>query len=1172
MEHSIKEWIKQYANLTDSIGELVIVLDSSFELLHANQKAVKAFLIDDYTLTLEQIFYKETVGYLTDEIGQVLFTNQKKTIKDFLIKINADDSFEFDLTISTVEINSDKIIFLIFNELINKKPFDSIEKIQIKLGRIFPDNQNEEIKSLIKNIEDLIPFTVIGLRKLQTIIDAYSFPIWIKDLQSRFIAINKSYADELGIDFNLAPGKKHESFLPAHLISVYKSLDEYILSNSNPVLLESTGKNVKQGEVNKIIAQIPLPDNRDKVYALIGLIYDKDKLKQVNNSKTDYKADYISESILDLIERFPRAAALLNSGGKIEQVNQEFCKFLDKESENIYQKNFIELFPYLFTENIKSFIESDLLNDNLFLDKDLNPVDQFNSIANALLIKVSTDITDKKEIIIIIDDSQNLNVFDNELQNILKNRGKMFDVLIQNNPEPIFIYDKENLKFLEVNEAAIKLYGFSREEFLQMDLTDLYAPEDIQTLLSSFGDESTEGLFSKPFRHKRKDGSTVVVEISKTSFRFNDREAHFNIVKDVTASVEQEKQNQILKVIFKSTDSLVITTDAAGFITFINNPVIENLGFTSDELIQSSFASLVVDDDRGLINSSIFQPEVKDEISLDSKVKTSDGNYIDAEITAYPILDYNHEVSSFTIIVKLKKQLVKSEEPREIIKEVVKEKEADLEKPAMPALSSKLPDANFISGVFHEILTPMNVIIGFAQELVSGFENPTEEQTEAADIINQNRLKMMSTMNALSEYSDIVQNKTEIKIDEIPITDVVDSLDKNINEITGLNDIQFSYGKISSSLKFKSDKQKFENLILYLIKVISRLSKDKKVYFSAYPIEPDSFFIGLSDQYGHTSDYVADTFDKVFNENKNPKDFGLPTLTTYLANVILSLLGGKYFKSIAGAVKNDAGFLFPQILTIKTDQLFKEPSTEPEIFKDVEPEKPEQELVEGFTGSEIVEGEQAEEFQESDLDKQLEVEEDFTKSSSSTEEEIPADLEEEPQSEITETLETEIQQETKEEISESQVKEFSVPVTEAVKQEEAEFIPPKPQLNLSDLICLYIEDQVDSQILFKVQMKGLKDIKFAVSFEDAQPILLNNKFDFIIMDINLQGEYNGLDALKIIKTMPALSNIPIIAVTAYVLPGDKEKFIAAGFDDFISKPIFREKMMESLEKIFLPKD
>lgn len=100
-------------------------------------------------------------------------------------------------------------------------------------------------------------------------------------------------------------------------------------------------------------------------------------------------------------------------------------------------------------------------------------------------------------------------------------------------------------------------------------------------------------------------------------------------------------------------------------------------------------------------------------------------------------------------------------------------------------------------------------------------------------------------------------------------------------------------------------------------------------------------------------------------------------------------------------------------------------------------------------------------------------------------------------------------------------------------------------------------------------MKELKEIKFAVSFEEALPLLDSCHFDFIVMDINLQGEYNGLDALRIIHKMPGYENIPIIAVTAYVLPGDKEKFIAAGFNDFISKPIFREKMIDSLEKIFL---
>ncbi|MCL4280065.1 MAG: response regulator, partial [Ignavibacteriaceae bacterium] len=145
---------------------------------------------------------------------------------------------------------------------------------------------------------------------------------------------------------------------------------------------------------------------------------------------------------------------------------------------------------------------------------------------------------------------------------------------------------------------------------------------------------------------------------------------------------------------------------------------------------------------------------------------------------------------------------------------------------------------------------------------------------------------------------------------------------------------------------------------------------------------------------------------------------------------------------------------------------------------------------------------------------------------------------------------------------------------ELVITEQKQFINENPDFKkskngISSLRCLYIEDQVDSQILFKVQMKDLKNIQFAASFEEALPLLDSNEFDFIIMDINLQGEYNGLDALKVIHQIPKFQKIPVIAVTAYVLPGDKEKFIATGFTDFISKPIFRDKLVESLNKIFV---
>jgi CheY-like chemotaxis protein len=123
-------------------------------------------------------------------------------------------------------------------------------------------------------------------------------------------------------------------------------------------------------------------------------------------------------------------------------------------------------------------------------------------------------------------------------------------------------------------------------------------------------------------------------------------------------------------------------------------------------------------------------------------------------------------------------------------------------------------------------------------------------------------------------------------------------------------------------------------------------------------------------------------------------------------------------------------------------------------------------------------------------------------------------------------------------------------------------------LEIPKLSCLYLEDQVDSQILFKSQMKDLKSIEFSPSFENALPLLKTKKFDFIVMDINLQGEYNGLDALRIIQKMPGYKDVPIIASTAYVQSDARDSFVAAGFTDFISKPLLRAKIIEVLKKLF----
>jgi PAS domain S-box-containing protein len=735
----------------------------------------------------------------------------------------------------------------------------------------------------------------------------------------------------------------------------------------------------------------------------------------------------------------------------------------------------------------------------------------------------------------------------------------MYDILLKSNPEPIFIYDEENLRFLEVNDAAVTLYGYTREEFLQMDLTDLYSPEDIQNLLETSEEILSEGEFSKPYRHRKKDGNFIYVQISKIKFKYEEKDSVFNTIRDVTESLELKKNIQHYKSVFHNTSDIIFLTDTSGIITYVNDAASSKLDIPSNELLKSSLTSLCEGEDRKLLYSAIFQSRTNEPSTISVQLKTSKGNFIEVELTANPVLNVNSEVESYSILGKeLLKESGSEEKPREIIKEVVKE--VFVEKPSDSKVEQSQLDSSFISGVFHEILTPMNVILGFAQELTESIGELTAEQQEAVDIINQNRISLLGIMNSIIEFSEVQQKKSELQIEEYGITQIVESLEKNIKDVTGLSDAEFAYGKISSSLKFETDRRIFESAVNNLIRMVSKISDQKKIYFSAYPSDKGMFNINISDGFSRTSETLLEKLSGLFIEQKEPKEVGLSRLNFQMINSLLKILQGKFVIHTDINNQKDCAFSFPMKLRADVESEISEdqPEEQPEAVEEeasidtIEKEEVEFEPVEEKTEEpepavtdELISKTQPEPFFEKE---EIEIEEEIVE----TEETSPAeDMDTRP-----EENRTDIENAVEENISREEIKVDETP-------------PVKENNYLSNLSCLYIEDQVDSQILFKVQMKGLKNIQFAASFEEAIPLLESNKFDFIVMDINLQGEYNGLDALKAIHQMQGLENIPVIAVTAYVLPGDREKFIATGFTDFISKPIFREKMYESLKKIFI---
>src|ERR1700720_3358694 len=94
-----------------------------------------------------------------------------------------------------------------------------------------------------------------------------------------------------------------------------------------------------------------------------------------------------------------------------------------------------------------------------------------------------------------------------------KLQGEQYRLLFETNPSPMWVFETEGLRILAVNEAAIAQYGYSRGEFLKLTLKDLRSPEDMEELMQAVSSPRTPAHYSGQFRHKRKDGCVILVEV-----------------------------------------------------------------------------------------------------------------------------------------------------------------------------------------------------------------------------------------------------------------------------------------------------------------------------------------------------------------------------------------------------------------------------------------------------------------------------------------------------------------------------------------------------------------------------------------------------------------------------------------------------------------------------------
>jgi two-component system, cell cycle response regulator DivK len=116
-------------------------------------------------------------------------------------------------------------------------------------------------------------------------------------------------------------------------------------------------------------------------------------------------------------------------------------------------------------------------------------------------------------------------------------------------------------------------------------------------------------------------------------------------------------------------------------------------------------------------------------------------------------------------------------------------------------------------------------------------------------------------------------------------------------------------------------------------------------------------------------------------------------------------------------------------------------------------------------------------------------------------------------------------------------------------------------------VILYVEDNADNRLLVRrvLMAEGFTVVE-ACNAGQARQALETQMPDLILMDINMP-DTDGYTLTAQLKALPGLRNIPIIAVTANALKGDKERSLAAGCDGYIEKPIDIDTLADNVHRL-----
>lgn len=229
------------------------------------------------------------------------------------------------------------------------------------------------------------------------------------------------------------------------------------------------------------------------------------------------------------------------------------------------------------------------------------------------------------------------------IENQLIESEQKYKSLFDFSPLPMWVLDRKKLKFLDVNSAAIEMYGYSREEFLTMTVRDLWANKvepEIEELIVNRNDN----FFNVKATHIKKNGDRIFLDVQSNPIIFDGVKARVSLVNNITAQLEAERalnlSEQRFKALVQDGSDLMMIINIEGDVSYVSPSAELVTGISAGKLQQNNFFGLIHHEDVNMVKEHLLDLKNKKRILIPSyRIKSSENSWKWIETIATDLTD-----------------------------------------------------------------------------------------------------------------------------------------------------------------------------------------------------------------------------------------------------------------------------------------------------------------------------------------------------------------------------------------------------------------------------------------------------------------------------------------------------------------------------------------------------